>query len=49
MAIEDLFKQPIKVINLGLPDFYETLVNIGVECRQVEIELTNERGEHSDE
>ncbi len=45
MAINDLFKQPLKVINVGLVEFWETLTKNGVEVRQVEIVQEEEHQE----
>ena len=51
MKVNDLFEQPLKVINVGLIDFFETLVKCGVEARHVELTeggTTEKAGETSD-
>lgn len=37
MGIQDLFEQSVKVINIGLIDFFETMEKCGVESRHVEL------------
>ena len=36
MSIEDLFDNPLKVVNVGLRSFAHDLRAIGVECQQVD-------------
>lgn len=36
MSIERLFEEELKVVNIGLESFLETLLRVGVEVRQVE-------------
>ena len=42
--IEELFNQPVKIINIGLVDFYTTLDQTGIDVRHVE--LKNEKTIH---
>jgi hypothetical protein len=35
--MERLFSQELKVINIGLPEFLETLIRSGVDARQVDL------------
>ena len=48
MSIQDLFEQSLKIINIGLIDFFETLEKYGVEARHVEPAL-EEKSENNNE
>ena len=43
LGIERLFDQKLKVINIGLADFLEALERFGVEVRQVEPDISEDK------